>query len=98
MNIDKKDAVRFLGKVHIPTSPKWCWTWQGAKSPGGYGRFTVNGKDVMAHRFSYELFIGPIPPGRDVDHVCGTRDCPNPVHLEAVTRSENCLRGGTGEF
>jgi hypothetical protein len=54
----------------------------------------ANGRrGVIVHRFSYEFFVGPIPAGLTIDHLCRNRACFNPVHLEAVTQRENTLRG-----
>jgi hypothetical protein len=72
-----------------------CWEWLGAKS-AGYGRIKVQGKVCMAHRISYEYFIGPIPEGLEIDHLCRTPACINPAHLEPVTGSINAKRGLTG--
>jgi len=47
---------------------------------------------VRAHRFAYELLVGPIPEGMDLDHVCGVRLCVWPEHLEPVTHAENLRR------
>ncbi len=66
--------------------------------PNGYG--TINkgqgtngiGRKYLAHRFAYELAVGPIPVGLDIDHLCRVRNCVNPDHLEAVTRRENLMR------
>lgn len=73
--------------------PDGCWLWQGEISHNGYGRFRISkGKRIQAHRWSYLTFIGPIPDGWHVDHVCKVRRCVNPDHLEAVTAWENNAR------
>lgn len=46
-----------------------------------------------AHRISYEMLIGPIPSGLQLDHLCRVRHCVNPQHLEPVTNRVNSLRG-----
>lgn len=68
------------------------WLWQGHKQ-GGYGRLTVNGKRIMAHRLMYQLTFGPIPEGLVIDHLCRVRNCLRPSHMEPVTVKENILRG-----
>lgn len=74
-----------------------CWVWNAALNNEGYGLFQVMyfGKWGMrlAHRLSYEVLVGPIPDGLDLDHLCRVRRCVNPHHLEPVTRRENALRG-----
>lgn len=95
-----RDAVaRFWEKVDTQ-GPVWpvggssCWMWKAVKKADGYGVFTPKtGTKVLAHRFSYELVYGPITPGMQLDHLCRTRECVNPLHLEAVTSRENTLRG-----
>lgn len=52
----------------------------------------VNGRRQPAHRVAYELFVGPIPEGLTLDHLCRVRHCVNPLHLEPVTRGENTRR------
>lgn len=71
-----------------------CWEWRGRTgSPSGYGYFSVDYKEVRAHRYAYQLLVGPIPDGLTIDHLCRNPSCVNPDHLEPVTMRENTLRG-----
>jgi len=70
-----------------------CWIWTGPKNPGGYGTPYFQGKMRRAHRVAYELILGTIPAGKQLDHLCRVRHCVNPAHLEPVTNKENALRG-----
>ena len=68
-----------------------CWVWIGHRFPNGYGSFSPGGREhsVYAHRWSYQHYIGPIPDGREVAHICGNPSCVNPGHLRAMTHREN---------
>ena len=71
-----------------------CIVWGGGYYPNGYGMFSLKrGKPGLAHRVSYELFIGLIPPNLEIDHLCRNICCVNPAHLQAVTHQENVMRG-----
>lgn len=73
-----------------------CWEWKGVKRPDGYGAvFIGHGRTTSAHRYSWELFIGPIPPGLVIDHLCGNRWCVRPSHLTVTTQRDNVLRSST---
>lgn len=85
---------RFWAKVN-KTETCWLWTaachkvgsygdfWDGTKRPNGTNRI------VRAHRFAYELLVGPIPAGTEIDHICHVRRCVNPDHLRVTTHVEN---------
>jgi HNH endonuclease len=89
MQIDP--LIRFVAKVE-PTDD--CWRWMGTILPNGYGHFRGYGsKMILAHRFAYEEFVGSIPQGLQIDHLCRNRWCVNPDHLEPVTNRENAFRG-----
>ena len=76
--------------------PGGCWDWLGTKIKGGYGVISVGPSNTkLAHRVSYEMHVGPIPPGLTIDHLCRNPSCVNPAHLEAVTQRVNNLRGQT---
>lgn len=87
---------RFEAKVQRGDTPDACWLWTAFLPACGYGRFYVNGKLHLAHRISYEMFVGPIPEGLCLDHLCRVRNCVNPRHLEPVTHQENVRRGEAG--
>ena len=88
---------RFWRKVSLSGD---CWIWDGAKDRDGYGRFYPqgrSGKPTPSHRFSYEQLVHEIPEGLVIDHLCRTRACVNPWHLDPVTPTVNVLRGDNHE-
>jgi hypothetical protein len=95
------------GSTSYPTQPveprfwpkvdktETCWLWNAGTNGVGYGMFWVD-KDrgrVLAHRYAYELLVGPIPEGLTLDHLCRQPTCVRPDHLEPVTHRENVRRG-----
>lgn len=70
-----------------------CWEWSGYRQKYGYGRTSLHGKRVLAHRAVYEMLRGPIPDALPLDHLCRNPPCCNPNHLEPVTHRVNILRG-----
>lgn len=72
--------------------PDGCWLWTGGRKARGYGSFTVGKRAFNAHRWAYETWVGPIPEGLEIDHICANPPCVNPAHLEPVTHEENVRR------
>jgi HNH endonuclease len=66
-----------------------CWLWTASVAHNGYGKFGVGYKVRSAHSFAYELTVGPVPPGMEIDHSCRVPSCVNPAHLRVVTRKQN---------
>lgn len=79
-------AHLFLPHVLLP--PNGCWIWTG-RTGCGYGLFST----TRAHRICYEAVIGPIPEDLVPDHLCRTRNCIHPLHIEPKTNRENILLG-----
>lgn len=76
-----------------PSGRDECWPWVGPLVDG-YGLFYVSPtQTIYAHRYAYELLVGPIPDGLTVDHLCNKRACVRPSHMELVTHVENVQRG-----
>jgi hypothetical protein len=87
---------RFLAKFSEDASG--CWMWNSHKNQKGYGLFWFGKKGISAHRLSYEVHVGPIPDGMQIDLLCRVPACVNPAHLEPVTPLENTRRGKKGDL
>lgn len=75
-----------------------CWIWIGARDKRPetpYGKISIwvpeRGKPVMrqAHIVSYETFVGPVPPGHELDHACMYGFCICPDHLRPLLPAAN---------
>jgi hypothetical protein len=86
---------RFESKVEfIPGHP--CWIWIGSRQASGYGSIMVEpGRATRAHRLSWILFRGDIPPDFEIDHLCANPPCVNPAHLEPVPQMVNWMRSNS---
>jgi hypothetical protein len=95
MRIRGGTMARFLAKVE-PEPMSGCWLWIGGVDKGygafHYGKFGYGNKVIGAHCAAYLLFVGEIPAGLHLDHLCRNTQCVNPQHLEPVTPGENVRR------
>ena len=86
---------RVLSRLII--DPSGCLLWTGYTTKEGYGQVSARQDGTQSfyyvHRLMYEWFVGPIPDGLQIDHLCRIRHCGCPAHMEAVTSRENTLRG-----
>lgn len=104
-------VARHRVQTEIEETDEGCWLWTGAIESQGYGRVNAGPIRDYAHRIAYRIYLGPIPPGLIVDHVCHSRAdwcrggrscrhrrCVRGDHLEAVPFKENVRRGRAGRY
>lgn len=73
----------------LVTDSNGCWQWTRSTNKHGYGAVNRGGKILRVHRVTYEHLVGPIPAGKNLDHICHNRACANPEHLRIVTQKQN---------
>src|SRR5262245_48011177 len=83
-------AVRYRAKVNRG-GPDDCWEWNASRFKNGYGQFGIDKehRSVLAHRYGYQLEVGPVPPGLNVLHTCDNPPCQNPRHWFLGTHKDN---------
>ena len=87
----KKDPIDRFKEKYIVDEESGCWNWTGTITNKGYGTFHINNKEIKAHRFSYEYFIGPLDLKLMICHNCHNRKCCNPNHLRQDTNYSNMI-------
>jgi len=81
---------RLLSKISVdPADPEGCWLWVAGTDKDGYGTISRDGRTTRAYHATFELYHGPVPAGKILDHVCRVKSCVNPDHLRVSTNKEN---------
>lgn len=88
--LTKPELARLFGKITLDEA-SGCWIW-GGTSPWNYGQARIRNKKYRMHRLLYEAWVGRIPDGLQLDHLCRNTRCCNPAHMEPVTARENLMR------
>lgn len=89
---DRDSVIKYISE-RIKINENGCWEWQKSITRQGYGNFRKGGRIHLSHRVAFEIYVGRIPDGLQIDHLCRNRSCCNPDHLEAVTQRQFILRG-----
>lgn len=90
-----REALALLCQKILSKCVPWrngCILWTGAKIRTGYGRIVYKRFQYATHRIVFAALSGEIPEGLELDHLCRTRECINPHHLEPVMHAENVRR------
>ena len=93
------DFARFWSHVDqdgpVPVGVEWlgnCWIWTGHRDDKGYGHIKADGQVIRTHLWAWRTFVGPVPDGLELDHLCRVTACVRTTHLEPVTKGENVRR------
>lgn len=90
------DDLRERFDAQVEVADNGCHLWTGVVNSYGYPRLAMAGRSyVAAHRFIYQEEVGPLIEGMAIDHLCRTRHCVNPDHLEQKTIGENTMAPGS---
>lgn len=92
-----RDIAEYI-RQSVTVDENDCWNWKHSLNNRGYGLCQRRDWRGLAHRFSYSYFVGEVPDGMQIDHLCMNKACVNPQHLEAVVATENARRERLARF
>lgn len=91
LEADRDSLIKRFRQLFTVSDNEECWAWNVAQKRHKYPGTSYRGKYASAHRLSYAIFIGPIPRGVLVMHLCDNTICVNPSHLMLGTDKDNAL-------
>lgn len=86
-----ESSIDYLKNRMSVDSVSGCWNWNKSLDSYRYGSAWLNGKKILAHRASYQAFIGEIPLECNVCHKCDNGRCINPDHLFLGSQKDNMI-------
>lgn len=95
------DKVQERFEAKFIKSESSCWNWVAYKKKNGYGQFWFEGYMRLAHRVSYQLYVGEITDNLQVLHKCDNPACVRPSHLFLGTIADNmhdCVNKGRNRY
>jgi hypothetical protein len=99
MKDKEKLKAKHLSRLDISSQYPYCRIWIGTRKKNGYGVFSLNGKEYLAHRAAYIVYHGPILEGHVVHHLCENRLCITPNHIISLTPEQHVkLTAKTGAY
>jgi hypothetical protein len=83
--------AEYLLAVGFTVTPSGCWEWAGTVDRRGRPHAGRGGKNWLAYRLAYETWVGPVPPGMQLNHHCDNPVCinPGPGHVYVGTAKQN---------
>jgi hypothetical protein len=89
MTVTRPLVERFWEKVRVAGGDE-CWNWTAGPATR-YGMIYDGATMERAHRVSWALHYGAVPPGLSVLHHCDNQRCVRPDHLFLGTQTVNML-------
>ena len=73
--------AEFFTGIELQKDAPFCWLYTKHIKKNGYGVIFKDGLKIYAHKYAFELYKGPLMPGKHIHHSCGVRNCCCPGHM-----------------